>query len=215
MQRCSTPQRPRCPALGRSRCAPHSAGWPAEDHPDGSRAQHLGLSQVVGCLDRDNPHGDLSLITDHLSSHTSGPICEWLAAHPHVPQVFIPVGACWLNLIEAWWRCLRRAAYAGQCFADRAEIALATRVATGQLNCHTHPWIWGGPHVHTACFVDDSSTTVEERCIRTRTRSQCWRGVAHRRQPARRRSRSACERRRHALGSAAQTCHPASQACLV
>jgi transposase len=104
-----------------------------------------GYLDLLGALERDNPDGDLYLITDNLSSHTSGPIREWLAAHPRVHQVFIPVGAAWLNLIEAWWRLLRRAAYAGQCFADRAEIACATRVATGQLNRRAHPWVWGRP----------------------------------------------------------------------
>jgi hypothetical protein len=59
--------------------------------------------------------------------------------------VFIPVGACWLNLQEAWWRLFRRAALAGQSFACPAEIALATRVATCQLNAHARPWVWGRP----------------------------------------------------------------------
>jgi transposase len=67
-----------------------------------------GYLALLGALERDNPDGDLYLITDNLSSHTSGPIREWLAAHPRVQQVFIPVGAAWLNLIEAWWRLLRR-----------------------------------------------------------------------------------------------------------
>jgi len=104
-----------------------------------------GYLDLLGAIARDNPVGDLYLITDNLSSHTSRPIRDWLAAHPRIQQVFIPVGACWLNLIEGWWRFLRRAAYAGQCFADRAEIALATRVATGQLNLRAHPWVWGRP----------------------------------------------------------------------
>jgi hypothetical protein len=39
-----------------------------------------------------------------------------------VKQVFIPVGACWLNLQEAWWRLFRREALAGQTFANGEEI---------------------------------------------------------------------------------------------
>jgi hypothetical protein len=104
-----------------------------------------GYLALLGAIDRDNPVGERSLSTDTLSSHTSGPLQEWLSAHPRVQQVFIPVGACWLNLIAAWWRRRRRAAYAGQWFANREEIALATRVATRQLNRHTHPWVWGRP----------------------------------------------------------------------
>jgi len=105
----------------------------------------LGDRELLGALDRDTPDGDLSLITDNLSSRTSGPIRDGLAAHPRVQRASIPVGACWRNPLEGWWRLLRRAADAGQCFADRAEIALATRVATGQRDRRAHPWVWGRP----------------------------------------------------------------------
>ena len=60
-----------------------------------------GYLALLSAIDRDNPEGDLYLITDNLSSHTSGPIREWLAAHPRVQQVFIPVGAAWLNLPQS------------------------------------------------------------------------------------------------------------------
>jgi len=90
-----------------------------------------------------NPAGDILVITDNLSSHTSVATRTWLADHPRIRQVFIPKGACWLNLQEAWWRLFRRQALAGQCFADAAEITPATRVATCQLNQHARPWVWG------------------------------------------------------------------------
>ena len=90
-----------------------------------------------------NPAGDILVITDNRSSHTSLAPRTWLADHPRIRQVFIPKGACWLNLQEAWWRLFRRQALAGQCFADAAEITLATRVATGQLNQRARPWVWG------------------------------------------------------------------------
>ena len=57
----------------------------------------------------------------------------------------IPVGACWLNLQEGWWRLFRRAALAGQSFVNAKEITLATEVATGQLNARARPWVWGRP----------------------------------------------------------------------
>ena len=90
--------------------------------------------------------GDLYLITDNLASHKSPPIQDWLAQHPRLHQAFIPIGACWLNLQEAWWRLLRRAGFAGQCLADVGEIVQAVCVATRQLNCRARPWIWGRPH---------------------------------------------------------------------
>jgi transposase len=90
-----------------------------------------------------NPRGEIAVVTDNLSSHTSVATREWLVDHPRIRQVFIPKGACWLNLQEAWWRLFRRQALAGQCFADAAEITLATRVATCQLNQRARPWVWG------------------------------------------------------------------------
>ena len=104
-----------------------------------------GYLRLLEAVERSNPSGNLYLITDNLSSHKRPPIRQWLEKHPRVKQVFIPVGACWLNLQEAWWRLFRRQALAGQSFADASEIELATRVATRQLNLRAKPWVWGRP----------------------------------------------------------------------
>ncbi len=104
-----------------------------------------GYLTLLTLLDAANPDGDLNLISDNLSSHTSGPIQQWLLQHPRVHPVPIPTGACWLNLQEGWWRLFRREALAGQSFADAKEIDLATRVATEHLNARAKPWVWGRP----------------------------------------------------------------------
>ena len=49
------------------------------------------------------------------------------------------------DLQEAWWRLFRRAALAGQSFANDREIARATTVATAQLNRRARPCVWGQP----------------------------------------------------------------------
>jgi DDE superfamily endonuclease len=102
-----------------------------------------GYLRLLKAVERENPSGELFLITDNLSSHKSPPIKEWLEKHPRIEQVFIPVGACWLNLQEAWWRVFRREALAGQTFANGEEIERAARVATQQLNLRAKPWVWG------------------------------------------------------------------------
>jgi len=104
-----------------------------------------GYLQLLQTLAAANPTGELRLISDNLSSHKSPPIQEWLAANPRVQHIFIPTGACWLNLQEAWWRIFRRSAFAGQSFADAEEIDHATEVATAQLNARAKPWVWGRP----------------------------------------------------------------------
>ena len=69
----------------------------------------------------------------------------WMEAHLRLPHVFIPTGACWLNLQEGWWRLLRRDAFAGQSFANPKEVDQARRGATKHLNQRAHPWVWGRP----------------------------------------------------------------------
>lgn len=105
----------------------------------------VGYLKLLTAIDAANPESDLNLVTDNLSSHTSGPIQQWLTAHPRVHPVPIPAGACWLNLQEGWWRLFRREAFAGQDFADAKEIDHATRVATAHLNARAQPWVWGRP----------------------------------------------------------------------
>lgn len=104
-----------------------------------------GWIQLLACIARANPRGQIRVVTDNLSSHTSGKVRQWLARHPRIQQVFIPKRACWLNMAEGWWRLLRRAAFAGQSFVDTDEITHAVDVATAQLNTRAKPWIWGHP----------------------------------------------------------------------
>ena len=92
-----------------------------------------------------HPAGDIGVVTDNLSCHTSFSTREWLQDHPRIQHAFIPVGACRLNLQEGWWRIVRKTALAGQSFADPAEIDRATVLATAQLNSRATPWIWGRP----------------------------------------------------------------------
>jgi DDE superfamily endonuclease len=105
----------------------------------------VGYRTLLDAIAAANPDGELYVIGDNLGSHKSPPIQEWLAAHSRVHPVFIPKGACWLNLQEPWWRLFRHEALAGQSLADGTEITGATRVATEQLNQRAKPWVWGRP----------------------------------------------------------------------
>ena len=85
------------------------------------------------------------LIADNLKTHKSVMVKEWFADRPRIEHAFIPKGAAWLNLIEAWWRMFREQALAGVDFADSYEIDQATRIATRQLNQKAKAWVWGRP----------------------------------------------------------------------
>jgi len=104
------------------------------------------LPEVVGeKIERAVPQGAIYVIADNLKTHKSAMVKQWLEEHPRIEHAFIPKGAAWLNLIEVWWRLLRRQALAGVDFADGYEIDKATRVATRQLNRKASPWVWGRP----------------------------------------------------------------------
>ncbi|MEU8990459.1 transposase [Streptomyces sp. NPDC048558] len=100
-----------------------------------------------------NPTGEIWIVTDNLSSHNSLSTRTWLEDHPRIHHAFIPVGACWLNRQEGWWRIFRKTALAGRSFANRDDIDQATTLAIDQattlaidqLNSRANPWIWGRP----------------------------------------------------------------------
>jgi hypothetical protein len=109
-----------------------------------SRARNSkGYIKLLRMIERVIPKGTIYLIADNLKTRKSAMVGEWLEDHPRIEHAFIPKGAAWLNLIEAWWRLFRRQALTGVGFADSYEIDQARRVATRQLNRKANPWVWG------------------------------------------------------------------------
>lgn len=51
---------------------------------------------------------ELHVILDNASGHKTPDVQAWLTAHPQVHFHFIPTGASWLNMIEAWFSVLTR-----------------------------------------------------------------------------------------------------------
>ena len=123
----------------------------------------IGYQQLLAAVETANPAGTIMVITDNLSSHTSASTRAWLADHPRIQHAFIPKGACWLNLQEGWWRLFRREAFAGQSFATPDEIALATRVATCQLNATPAPGCGAAHHHPHATDATPLPTGSQER----------------------------------------------------
>ena len=81
-------------------------------------------------------------IEDNLVIHTSRQVKLALAAWPEVQIQFIPKYACWLNLIEPWWKQLRSLALKGRRFETVAELSQALYDAVDYWNTHRHPYVW-------------------------------------------------------------------------
>jgi transposase InsO family protein len=50
----------------------------------------VNYQRFLELVEAANPAGDILVVTDNLSSHTSAATREWLADHPRIRQVFIP-----------------------------------------------------------------------------------------------------------------------------
>ncbi|MEU7688464.1 transposase [Streptomyces spectabilis] len=101
--------------------------------------------QFLDRVEKAIPNGAIWIVTDNLYAHRSVSTRAWLEDHPRIHHAFIPVGACWLNLLEGWWRLFRKTALAGRSFCNSNDIAYAPQLAAAQLNTRTQPWIWGRP----------------------------------------------------------------------
>jgi transposase len=82
------------------------------------------------------------IITDNLSTHHSRETRLALAPWPEIRTQFIPKYACWLNLIEPWWKQLRSLALKGRRFEDTNELCEALIGALDYWNAHRHPYRW-------------------------------------------------------------------------
>jgi transposase len=82
------------------------------------------------------------LIEDNLSTHHSRDVKTALLAWPEVRVQFIPKYACWLNLIEPWWKQLRSLALKGRRFETLDELTDALNGAVCWWNAHKYPYRW-------------------------------------------------------------------------
>jgi DDE superfamily endonuclease len=101
-----------------------------------------GYIALLADIEVDNPTGEIFIISDNLSSHTSLETRTWLEGHPRLHHVFI---SSWLNLQDGWWWLFRRDALARQSYTNPDEIEQATRIAYRQINRRAKPWILGWP----------------------------------------------------------------------
>ena len=82
------------------------------------------------------------IVEDNLSTHQSRNTCITLAAWPEIQILFLPKYACWLNLIEPWWKQLKSLALKGRKFEMQAELEAALWEGLEYWNRHRYPYQW-------------------------------------------------------------------------
>ena len=75
---------------------------------------------------------------------------------------FIPKYACWLNLIEPWWKQLRSLALKGRRFETTDELIDALNAALVYWNVHRHPYQWKKETTRT---IQDSGRVWHNRLV--------------------------------------------------
>jgi transposase len=107
--------------------------------PGRDSASHIQLVEKMIC---EFPADRWLIIEDNLIIHSSRQVKLALAAWPEIQLQFIPKYACWLNLIEPWWKQLRSLALKGRRFENLDQLTLALNQALGYWNVHRHPYVW-------------------------------------------------------------------------
>ena len=108
------------------------------------RPRHTGADFLAFLqrLARTYRHGELHVILDNSSTHTTSAVETWLAAHPRVHFHFTPTGASWLNMVEAWFSILtRKSVRRGSFDTVRALIRHIERYLA-EWNAHPTPFVW-------------------------------------------------------------------------
>ena len=82
------------------------------------------------------------LIEDNLSIHASREVRLALASRPEIQIQFLPKYACWLNLIEPWWKQLRSLALKGRRFETLDDLTQALHDGLDYWDKHCHPYTW-------------------------------------------------------------------------
>ena len=107
--------------------------------PGRDSASHIRLLEKIMIA---FPADHWLIIEDNLSIHVSKHTKLALTAWPEMQLQFIPKYACWLNLIEPWWKQLRSLALKGRRFETLDELTTALNDALLYWNKHRHPYIW-------------------------------------------------------------------------
>lgn len=84
----------------------------------------------------------MHVILDNSSTHTTPDVRAWLEAHPSVHFHFTPVGASWLNMVEAWFGILTRKSVRRGSFPSVRALVRHIRAYIEHWNEHPTPFVW-------------------------------------------------------------------------
>lgn len=113
-----------------------------ECHPRHRAEEFLSfLRRIV----REFPTGQLHLVLDNSSTHSTPEVKRWLTRHRRVQLHFTPTGASWMNMVEGWFSILTRQQVRRGSFASVSELIAAIEGFVASYNERAQPFVWTKP----------------------------------------------------------------------
>jgi transposase len=88
------------------------------------------------------PEGELHVVLDNVSTHTTPEVRAWLARHPRITFHFTPTSASWMNQVETWFGILTRQAIRRGTFRSVKELVAMIEAFTRAWNAGSSPFMW-------------------------------------------------------------------------
>jgi DDE superfamily endonuclease len=109
-----------------------------------ARARHTGADFLAFLrrLDRAYPAGELHVVLDNVSTHTTPAVRAWLDRHPRITFHFTPTSASWMNQVETWFSVLTRQAIRRGSFGSVKELVAMIEAFTANWNAGSTPFVW-------------------------------------------------------------------------
>ena len=116
------------------------SGHVTTDH----RARHTGADFLAFMrqVARAYPEGELHVVLDNVSTHTTPDVRAWLERHPRITFHFTPTSASWMNQVETWFGVLTRQAIRRGSFRSVKELIAMIDAFTRQWNEGASPFVW-------------------------------------------------------------------------
>jgi transposase len=109
-----------------------------------TRARHTGADFLAFMrrVARAYPEGDLHVVLDNVSTHSTPDVRAWLADNPRITFHFTPTSASWMNQVETWFGILTRKAIRRGSFRSVKELVAMIETFTRQWNEGSSPFAW-------------------------------------------------------------------------
>ncbi|MBY0396910.1 MAG: IS630 family transposase [Thermoleophilia bacterium] len=110
-----------------------------ECHPRHRAEEFLAFCRRIV---RERPTGELHIVLDSSSTHSTPEVKRWLARHRRVHFHFTPKGASWMNMVESWFSILTRRSVRRGSFASVAELVAAIERFVLAYSERAQPFVW-------------------------------------------------------------------------